>query len=683
MVFRHKIKTHIFTVLAVLALMSCSLFEEGNTGSVTFRINDELAEKIKTSARQREVDSKPSFDVPDNLKDENAYFEISLKGGWQATRTVLVESGTVITFDEIPLGTELYAEAIAYILDPVTEEKQILYKGTAEKIIIKEGGNEIPLILKKQILDTTYTVRHYQQNIDDDEYTEVESDKETVEGKTGTLTEAVAKIYTGFTAKSFEQITLSEKTAENEVKIYYDRNIHTVTYSGAVEGEEITMPEIAAYRYGATVNVDFTPAWENHTLSGFTDGETTYTKDGTSSFIMGDSDVTLTAIWDEVVVLYSVRHYQQNIDDDDYTEVTEDVESLSAPAGTETGAKAKTYTGFTAKSFSQITLSETAPANEVKIYYDRNTHTVTYSDGVEGEEITMPATATYRYGATVNVDFTPAWENHTLSGFSNGETTYTKDGTASFIMGDSDVTLTAVWDVVIVSYSVRHYQQNLDDDEYTEVTADTDSLAATAGSETVAKAKSYTGFTAKSFSQITLSETAPANEVKIYYDRNIHTVTYSDGVENEEVTMPSAATYRYGATVNVDFTPARQYYTLKEITDGTTAYTTDGTTSFTMGDSDVTLTAVWERQTGTQTVTVTVNPVEDGISLSQSKEGTKVIFTATAGDASTFIWRLDGVKQSETSATFELETAGMSEGTYEVEVVSETKSATATVKIGD
>ncbi len=71
----------------------------------------------------------------------------------------------------------------------------------------------------------------------------------------------------------------------------------------------------------------------------------------------------------------------------------------------------------------------------------------------------------------------------------------------------------------VVSYTVEHYQQNSNDDEYTKVAADTQSLSGTVGEQTKAAAKIYAGFTVKNFEQKTLVE-GETTIIKIYYDRN-------------------------------------------------------------------------------------------------------------------------------------------------------------------
>ena len=74
---------------------------------------------------------------------------------------------------------------------------------------------------------TRYTVIHWQENADDDEYSYVES--ETGYGATGAKTAAAAKSYTGFTAQTIEQQTIAGD-GSTIVNVYYKRNVYSVTF---------------------------------------------------------------------------------------------------------------------------------------------------------------------------------------------------------------------------------------------------------------------------------------------------------------------------------------------------------------------------------------------------------------------------------------------------------------------
>ena len=101
-----------------------------------------------------------------------------------------------------------------------------------------------------------YTVKHFQQNLTDDEYTEVTEDEETLSGKAGELTKAQPKEDKGFTAKEITQQIIA-RDGSTVVGVYYDRNIITYTFYSEEgvfpDGETIS---VVSGRYGATVNPD-------------------------------------------------------------------------------------------------------------------------------------------------------------------------------------------------------------------------------------------------------------------------------------------------------------------------------------------------------------------------------------------------------------------------------------------
>lgn len=85
---------------------------------------------------------------------------------------------------------------------------------------------------------------------------------------------------------------------------------------------------------------------------------------------------------------------------------------------------------------------------------DSPTYTVTYVDGVEGLEITVPSdTNEYHEGDSVTVKFTGVGSRtgYTFTGWSDGTTSYTSSGTTTFTMGSANVTLTAQWRNIIKS----------------------------------------------------------------------------------------------------------------------------------------------------------------------------------------------------------------------------------------
>ena len=432
----------LFFGIAVLFL-SCSFLEEKQTGSLVFDMSEVAARAAKSDF---------------NAKDQ---MEIKLTGDYEAEKAFFImdeftdESKTelLVTFPEIPVGSKVKAEATIFRVFTVSGRKD-LYTGTSEILEIQEGVNQLPIKLKKISTDVNdiaeYTVQHYKQNIDNDEYTLADTDD--MEGKFNFKTEAKAKEYAGFTALSFED-KLINPDGSTVIKIMYDRNVHKVSYDNGVSGATITVPEAGNHRFGATVDVDFALGTRaGYDFAGWKNTATgeVFKSDDKKSFTMGDADVTLTAQWTASSdTRYTVKHLKQNIDDDNYSEVTEDREEKTGVSLELTNASPKTYTGFTAQTVTQKTIAEDS-STIVEIKYDRNTYKVSYEDSVANVDISVPSdTNNYRYGATVTVDFTVGTSTgHTFKGWKDTEsgTIYKSGDITSFEIGAADVTLYAQWE---------------------------------------------------------------------------------------------------------------------------------------------------------------------------------------------------------------------------------------------
>ena len=105
------------------------------------------------------------------------------------------------------------------------------------------GGNQVTTVSEtatvtahwKANSKTEYTVIHWQENADDDNYTLEESVRET--GTTGTETKAQAKKYEGFTVQTIEQKTIAGD-GSTIVNVYYKRDIYEVKFIGLACGKE-------------------------------------------------------------------------------------------------------------------------------------------------------------------------------------------------------------------------------------------------------------------------------------------------------------------------------------------------------------------------------------------------------------------------------------------------------------
>ena len=97
--------------------------------------------------------------------------------------------------------------------------------------------------------DTQYTVIHWQENANDEEFSFKEAETKT--GSTGAQTSAAAKSYTGFTAQTITQQTIAGD-GSTVVNVYYKRNVYEVKFFKVRSTSEYTSLRITA-KYGAAI----------------------------------------------------------------------------------------------------------------------------------------------------------------------------------------------------------------------------------------------------------------------------------------------------------------------------------------------------------------------------------------------------------------------------------------------
>ena len=392
-------KSKIFVVLSILlfveilfCITGCKdLLISQTAAKTSININLDLSKLIKTSRNQT------SQEVTEYLLKIEAYNAENYQENAEVENLPLLTqakskvdvSGLVKVTLEVPIDSNVILVAKLHkIIDENTESEKPLYKGKSEIFKVKESDNKIHLVLTKTNSDldidislntqSTYKVEHYQQNIEDDSYTLVESDSENKTGTIGTDTVAVAKSYEGFSVNPFEQkpILVDGSTT---VKIYYTRNVYTVIFNA--NGGSLKDDASQKVKYGETPAEPTPPEKEGYNFGyWYTSKDNGVTEDVSYNFLTPvTNDVTLYAMWIAGSdIVYKVEHYKQNIEDDNYTLVESDSENKTGTIGTNTEAVAKSYEGFSVNPFDQKTILSNG-STTVKIYYTRNVFTVTFN----------------------------------------------------------------------------------------------------------------------------------------------------------------------------------------------------------------------------------------------------------------------------------------------------------------
>ncbi len=256
------------------------------------------------------------------------------------------------------------------------------------------------------------------------------------------------------------------------LKLYYKLNRYTVSYeytgtvpAGAiptVEGlKDYTRTEVA---YGTTVKVEDPAAAQGYIFSGWSIKERSTFINENGEFIMPDKDVVLIGSFDaRTNTTYTVEYYWQDTTGDGFTLHETDVYH-NGTTGATVHALEKTYTGLTLDKNVRGTVAsgKVTPDGKLvlKLYYVRNTYTVTYhyETDVEGAP-KLPETATYRFGQTVTVAPDAVLLNYAFNGWYTKTTTFVvNSGMASFTMPDSHVDLYGEFKRIEgLTYKVEHY----------------------------------------------------------------------------------------------------------------------------------------------------------------------------------------------------------------------------------
>lgn len=393
-------------------------------------------------------------------------------------------------------------------------------------------------------LDVDYSIKHYWQNIDDDEY--ILAETTNTSGKMLTTTAVEAKTtgeYAGFEPQQYNQIKLTNSNMS--VDIYYHRRHFSVTWMNG--NSQISTK---TYRYGAPFLLDKptdpVPVGGKHFVGWNTNADATValTFDGSERVL---ANTTYYAIFaDNTSKPYIVEHYQQNADNNGYTKVDADTEEDSKPFGALTTAVAKSYDGFTSQPFSQQAVAEDG-STVVKIYYDRDLYTVTWMNGS-----TTILSNDYKYGSALIVPDAPAAPVATkhFVGWNTNASASTAMPVATQTVPLNGVTYYAIFaDNANKTYTIEHYQQNLDGQTYTRIDDDTESGSGIVGATTAATPNTYDGFTAQQFDQETIAESGTV--VKIYYNRNKYDVVWKKGTE----TLSTNSNVLYGMAISIPADP--------------------------------------------------------------------------------------------------------------------------------
>lgn len=384
-------------------------------------------------------------------------------------------------------------------------------EGASDTVVIAKGsGDRSYTATWVARTDTPYTVEHWFQNVEGEEYALDEGKTQELSGTTDADTAAVALSETGFTANTFEQQKIAGD-GSTVVEIYYDRNVHKVTYvyEGAVPESASALPNQQQLRYGAPVVAAPAAAAPGYTFSGW----------GVSAgYTMPDEDIVLTGSFTaNGDTPYKVEHYLEALDGSYELASTDELKGETDATAT---AAPKTFTGFTYNPEAAEAVESGPIAGNgclvLKLYYDRNSYEVSYAyvGTVPAGAPNLPDKAAVKFGATVTPAAVPTLTGYDFSGWSK---------TAPFEMPVEDVELTGSWKARSdVSYTVHYYL----DGTATKLADDKVAEGCTFGSTHAEHAVAITGYTPKGERAQSVVLDAYGKELPLFYTADEARITF-------------------------------------------------------------------------------------------------------------------------------------------------------------
>lgn len=259
-----------------------------------------------------------------------------------------------------------------------------------------------------------FTVVHYQQNVNDDNYTQAETEKKT--GQTDDYVGAsLAKTYDGFYALPYENVRIAAD-GSTVVEVYYDRNYYLMDFT--MNGGYGVEPIYA--RYGTPIASVGTPVRAGYTFDSWTPALALPTT-------MPAKNTTYAANWTAGQSTYLVQYWLENANDDGYSYDTS-VKKTASTGSKVSGSNDKSYTGFHFDRANQNVEVKGDGSTVVNVYYNRDTYTLTFKVD-EGswwsDWQTKAEFKNIKYGAD-----TSTWWSQAPSGYlwyttSDGNTFYT------------------------------------------------------------------------------------------------------------------------------------------------------------------------------------------------------------------------------------------------------------------
>ena len=249
--------------------------------------------------------------------------------------------------------------------------------------------------------DVGFTIRHYWQNVEDDNYTLHETEKRELGKTESQVGTDLAKDYTGFMARLYDTTTKIAADGSTVVEIYYDRNLYLMSFN--LDGGYGVEPIYA--RYGAALEVG-TPTKPGYTFSGW---------EPQVPATVPAENTTYKAKWQaEKTAKVTVVVWGENADDENYSYI-KSVETTAPVGSTLTAIPSGTNLNMGTKLWELKRVEQTTVAADgssvLNVYYDRKEFTLTFKYDYHsgflgiGEGYKKTGTITAKWGADIGSRF--------------------------------------------------------------------------------------------------------------------------------------------------------------------------------------------------------------------------------------------------------------------------------------
>ncbi|MBQ4049982.1 MAG: InlB B-repeat-containing protein [Clostridia bacterium] len=259
-----------------------------------------------------------------------------------AANTFTITLGSGMSFSESIVSPPVLGYKPYVDYESGNDEGKITYAGhtliPADEVKFNNQSDPIDVIVYYVPQNVTFRVKHFKQNLQDDEYTEWKT--EFRQGLSDTAVnenleqdeESLALSEVGFSALYYDKDTIITNDGNTVVEIYYDRIYYLVKYE--LGGGYGVMPNYVRYGTSVMLGTPTRPgytfdSWKLTSVKDTTDGEELLTDANLTSTYQGynvtaaNSQVTVghnlvyTAQWTKQTVKYTIIYWLENTDSTD------------------------------------------------------------------------------------------------------------------------------------------------------------------------------------------------------------------------------------------------------------------------------------------------------------------------------------------------------------------------------